>query len=274
MKKSCALAILFAAAACTQPPVDEPLPDPPVNGWQMIWADEFDGPANTQPDPAKWRYDLGGGGWGNGQLEFNTDQLANAHLDGSGQLVITAIKQPYGGNEYTSARLRTEGLLDQKYGKFEARIKLPTGGGLWPAFWLLGSTHTSRGWPECGELDIMEARGSEPEVNHGSAHGPGYSGGNPKTAAYTLDAGSFADGFHVFTLEWSPGEVHWFVDGNHYHALRAVDMPPDQRWVFDDGSMFMILDLAVGGWFGGEVDDSVFPQSMVVDYVRVYERAQ
>ena len=175
--------------------------------------------------------------------------------------------------DYTSARLRTEGVFDQKYGRFEARLKLPRGAGIWPAFWLLGTSHTTRGWPECGELDIMELRGSEPGINHGSAHGPGYSGGNPKTASYTLSGGgSFAEDFHVFAIEWSPGEVHWFVDGDHYHAIRAADMPVEQRWVFDDGPMFVILNVAVGGWFGGAVDDSVFPQSMYVDYVRVYAR--
>ena len=272
MRRTLALLLLLSAAACTQPPVDEPLPDPPGGTWRMTWSDEFDGAADSPPDPSRWRYDIGGGGWGNDQLEFNTDQLSNSHLDGQGHLLITAMKQPYGGNDYTSARLRTEGLLDQKYGRFEARIKLPTGAGLWPAFWLLGSNHASVGWPECGELDIMEARGSEPAINHGSAHGPGYSGNNPKSASFTLDGTSFADDFHVFTLEWGPGEAHWFVDGDHYHALRAIDMPADQRWVFDDGPMFVILDLAVGGWFGGEVDDSIFPRTMVVDYVRAWER--
>jgi len=267
-------ALALAAAACTQPPVDEPLPDPPSGTWQMTWSDEFDGPANTAPDPTKWKHDIGGGGWGNDELEFNTDQLSNAHLDGNGGLVITAQLQDYGGNDYTTARLTTEGILDQRYGRFQARIKLPEGAGLWPAFWLLGSSFNTVGWPGCGELDIVEQRGSEPGVAHGSAHGPGYSGSNPKTATYTLaDGASFADDFHLFTIEWSPGEVHWFVDDAHYHAVRAADMPDGQPWVFDNGPMFVILDLAVGGWFGGEVDDSVFPRSMVVDYVRVYERA-
>ncbi|HVK77322.1 MAG TPA: glycoside hydrolase family 16 protein [Kofleriaceae bacterium] len=266
-----ALAAL-AAAACTRPPVDDDLPEPPVGGWRLTWSDEFDGPANTAPDRGKWKYDLGGHGWGNQQLEFDTDQLANAHLDGDGKLVITALKQSYNGNAYTSARLRTEGLLDQRYGRFEARIKLPTGAGIWPAFWLLGSRFAQVSWPECGELDIMELRGSEPDVVHGSAHGPGYSGGNPKTDRFELATGTFADDYHLFSVEWSPGEVHWFVDDHHYHAIRAIDMPAGQRWVFDDGPMFVILNVAVGGWFGGEVDDRIFPQSMYVDHVRVYER--
>jgi beta-glucanase (GH16 family) len=276
MKLFLPLACLSAGlAACTVPPVDEELPPPPpVDGWQMTFNDEFDGEADSLPLLDHWAYDLGAGGWGNQQLEFNTDQRVNAHMDGDGHLLITALKQEYGGAHYTSARLKSEGIFSQRYGKFEARIKLPQGQGLWPAFWLLGSTHASVGWPDCGELDIMEARGSEPEVNHGSAHGPGYSGANPKSAAFTLDSGSFADDFHIFTIEWAQGEVHWFVDGNHYHAIRVAQMPPEQRWVFDDGPMFIILDLAVGGWFGGEVDDSIFPQTMTLDYVRAYEAVE
>jgi beta-glucanase (GH16 family) len=275
MKLYLALIVASGLTACTKPPVDEELPPPPpVDGWQLTWSDEFDGDADSLPLSDHWSYNLGAGGWGNEQLEFNTDQRSNAHLDGDGHLLITALKQEYSGAHYTSARLTSEGHFDQKYGKFEARIRLPEGQGLWPAFWLLGSDHASVGWPECGELDIMEARGSEPEINHGSAHGPGYSGANPHSAAYELDSGTFADDFHVFTIEWSQGEVHWFVDGVHYHALKVAQMPPDQRWVFDDGPMFVILDLAVGGWFGGEVDDSIFPQTMELDYVRAYEAVE
>jgi beta-glucanase (GH16 family) len=269
--KSVVLGLGVFMVACTQPPVDAPLPDPPVvDGWTLTWNDEFDGNAGTAPDASKWNHDVGGGGWGNDQLEFNTDSLDNAALDGDGHLVITTIKQQFGANDYTSARLQTRGKLDQQYGRFEARIKLPTGPGMWPAFWLLGSSIDSVGWPECGELDIMEARGSEPATNHGSAHGPGYSGNNPHSAPYTLDDGSFHDDFHVFSIEWSPGEAHWFVDGDHYHAVTLDTMPDGQRWVFD-GSMFIILDAAVGGWFGGDVDDGIFPQQMVVDYVRAYQ---
>jgi beta-glucanase (GH16 family) len=267
------LVLPLLLAACTRLPVDDELPPPPSGTWQLTWSDELDGAAGTPPDPTRWRYDLGGHGWGNGQLEFNTDQLANARHDGDGHLVITALRQDYAGNRYTSARIRTEGLFDQRYGRFEARLRLPRGAGIWPAFWLLGTSYPSVGWPDCGELDVMELRGSEPAVVHGSAHGPGYSGGNPKTARYTLPEGTFADGFHVFAIEWSPGEVHWFVDDEHYHAIRAADMPPEQRWVYDDGPMFVILNVAVGGWFGGEVDDAIFPQAMTVDYVRVYRRA-
>jgi beta-glucanase (GH16 family) len=260
-------------AACSQTPVDEVI-DPPSGEWQLTWQDEFDGPANTAPDKTKWKYDIGGHGWGNQQLEFDTDRLANAHLDGQGHLVITAQREAYGGNDYTSARIRTQGLLDQKYGRFEARLKLPKGDGMWPAFWLLGSNLPTAGWPGCGELDIMEQRGAEPAVIHGSAHGPGYSGANPKTARFVGQGAGFADAFHDLAIEWWPGEVHWFVDGQHYHSVRAIDMPDGQRWVFDDTAMFIILNVAVGGWFGGEVDDSIFPQSMTVDHVRVYEGAR
>ncbi len=266
------LASVTMAAACTQPPVDEPLPEPPAGDWRLTWSDEFDGAANTGPDPRKWAYDIGGGGWGNQQLEFNTDQVANAHHDGAGHLRITALKQRYGSNDYTSARIRTSASFAQTYGRFEARLKLPTGAGIWPAFWLLGSNFASAGWPGCGELDIMELRGSEPGVTHGSAHGPGYSGGNPKTASYALPGGaSFNDGFHVFAIEWAPGEVHWFLDDHHFHAITEATMAAEHRWVFDH-DMFVILNLAVGGWFGGAVDDAVFPQTMMVDWVRAHER--
>jgi beta-glucanase (GH16 family) len=267
--------VLGAAAGCTQEPVDDPLPmPPPVDGWRLTFEDNFDGEAGAAIDTTKWSHDVGGHGWGNQQLEFNTDRTANAQHDGDGKLVIAALKQQLGANEYTSARLRTQGKFDQAYGRFEARVKLPEGQGLWPAFWMLSTKYNTVGWPECGELDIMEVRGSEPGVVHGSAHGPGYSGGNPKSDSYTLPGGkSFSDDFHVFSLEWSPGEVHWFVDGNHYHAIEKSELGPGQRWVYDDNSMFVILNVAVGGWFGGDVDPSVFPQTMEVDYVRVYEAA-
>jgi len=264
----------LVAAACTRPPVDDELPPPPDATWQLTWHDEFDGAADSEPDPTRWGHDIGGGGWGNGQLEFNTDQLANAHLDGNGALVITALRQRYNESDYTSARLSTADHFTQQYGRFEARIRLPVGQGIWPAFWLLGADIASAGWPECGEVDIMEARGDEPSTNHGSAHGPGYSGVNPRTASYRLDGGrTFHDDFHVFSIEWSPGEVHWFIDGDHYHAITAATMVAGHQWVFDH-RMFVILDVAVGGQFVGAVDDSVLPQSMYVDYVRVYQRVE
>jgi beta-glucanase (GH16 family) len=263
----------IAAAGCTQPPVDDPLPTPPVVGeWKLTFEDDFDGEAGSPVDLSKWSYDVGGNGWGNQQLEFNTDRTENSRHDGQGNLVISTLKERYGNNDYTSARLRTSGKFDQAYGRFEARVKLPEGDGLWPAFWLLSNGYTTVGWPDCGELDILEVRGSEPNVVHGSAHGPGYSGGNPKTDSYTLPAGrSFSDGFHTFALEWAPGEVHWFVDDHHFHAIRADQMGVGQRWVYDDNEMFVILNVAVGGWFGGDVDPGVFPQTTLVDYVRVYE---
>jgi beta-glucanase (GH16 family) len=261
--------LALSLAACTRPPVDDIVPPPPAS-WQLTWQDEFDGPAGTGPDRTKWTYDVGGGGWGNKQLEFDTDRLANAHVDGAGHLLITALREVYGTNQYTSARLRTQGLFEQRYGRFEARLQLPRGRGLWPAFWTLGSNLATAGWPGCGELDIMEQRGREPSVIHGSAHGPGYSGSNPKTASYIGDA-ALPDAFHDYAIEWWPGEIHWFVDDHHYLAVRAQDLVTGQRWVFDDGPMFIILDLAVGGTFGGTVDDSVFPQSLVVDHIRVYE---
>jgi beta-glucanase (GH16 family) len=264
--------VLSALVACNTPPPD-PGTGPIGEGeWELVWSDEFDGAAGGGPDPNKWVYDIGGGGWGNGQLEFNTDSRDNSALDGNGQLVITARAEEFAGNAYTSARIRTQGKLEQLYGKFEARIKLPTGRGIWPAFWLLGANLGQVGWPACGELDIMEARGDEPSTNHGSAHGPGYSGGNPLSKAYDLpNNANFADGFHVFTVEWQPGVVRWFVDGEQYHSITEAQMSAGKQWVFDS-PMFIIFDLAVGGAFSGDPDSTtVFPQEMVIDYVRVYE---
>jgi beta-glucanase (GH16 family) len=269
------LLVAIPAAGCTQPPVDDPLPTPPDEEWRLTFEDNFDGEAGAPIDFEKWTHDVGGHGWGNQQLEFNTDRTENARHDGNGKLIISALKQEFANNDYTSARLRTQGKFEQAYGRFEARLKLPEGAGLWPAFWMLSTKFNTVGWPQCGELDIMEFRGSELGTVHGSAHGPGYSGGNPKTDSYTLPGGkSFSDDFHVFSLEWSPGEVHWFVDGNHYHAITADGLGVGQEWVYDDNPMFLIMNVAVGGWFGGEVDPSVFPQRMEVDYVRVYEATE
>jgi beta-glucanase (GH16 family) len=245
----------------------------------LVWADEFDGPANTPPDASKWKFDLGGGGWGNNELESYTSRIENASLDGQGNLAIKAIKERYTGTdgiprEYTSARLLTAGKFAQRFGRFEARIKLPAGQGIWPAFWLLGDDISTAGWPACGEVDIMENIGREPSINHGSLHGPGYFGGNSLTGSYALsDAQRFSDDFHVFALEWSPNVLRFLVDGNVYESKTPADMPASKgsRWVFDHPS-FMLLNVAVGGnWPGSPDDTTVFPQTMLVDYVRVYE---
>jgi beta-glucanase (GH16 family) len=240
-------------------------------GWQLTWSDEFDGVAGTKPDPAKWVYDLGGGGWGVAQLQTYTSDAANAAADGNGHLAIVAIKTASGG--YTSARLKTEGKFDKLYGRFEVRAKLPSGVGMWPAFWTLGSDFSTAGWPNCGEIDIMENRATEPTINHGSLHGPGYSGTSPLTATYTLTSGTtfFVD-FHVFAIEWEENVVRFYVDDQLYETRTPMDLTT-QKWVYEHPH-FLLLNLAVGGRFPTNPDTTTtFPQTLLVDYVRVYSRA-
>ncbi len=238
----------------------------------LIWQDEFDGPAGQSPDAAKWVYDVGNGdnGWGNNQLEYDTNLPANVSLDGLGNLAITARAQSYEGFDYTSARIKTKGLFARERGRFEARIKLPVGQGMWPAFWMLGNDIDSVGWPTCGEIDIMEYRGQEPRVLVGTIHGPGYSGSNPLTRTYTLGDGGLNTAFHVYAIEWTSTSIQWFIDGQLYSTYGPGDLPPGTRWVFDH-PFFLLLNLAVGGnWVGSPDATTVFPQTMLVDYVRVY----
>ena len=235
--------------------------DPPA------WADEFSGPANSAPNPSKWTYDLGNnGGWGNQELETYTDLAENAHLDGLGHLVIRVNSTNAG---YTSARLKTRGLFDARYGLLRSRIKLPAGQGLWPAFWMLGSGFTGANWPDCGEIDVMENVGRDPSTVHGSVHGPGYSGGGALSAAYTLQSGgAFSDDFHTFAIEWRPDAITFFVDDVGYQSISPASLPPGGRWVFNQ-PFFLLLNVAVGGNYPGAPDSTTtFPQEMVVDYVR------
>ena len=243
----------------------------------LAWSDEFDAPAGTPPNPDNWTYDLGTGcpnlcGWGNNELQNYTDRPENVAHDGEGHLVITAREESFGESDYTSARIRTEGLFSQRYGRFEARIKLPRGQGIWPAFWMLGDDIRSVGWPQCGEIDVMELLGQTPDTVYGTVHGPGYSGGQSIGQTYQLANADFDAGFHVFAVEWTESRITWFVDGEAYHRVRPQDLG-NREWVFDD-PFFLILNVAVGGNFPGNPDESTrFPQTMTIDWVRVY-RAQ
>ena len=199
-------------------------------------------------------------------------------LDGEGHLVITARAEApssgfvcwYGQCGYTSTRLKTAGLFARSYGRFEARIRIPRGQGIWPAFWMLGVNIDSVGWPASGEIDIMENIGREPAITHGTLHGPGYSGGEGISGADTISQGAVADDFHVFAVAWKPSEIRWYVDGRQYHRLTPADLPAGREWVFDH-PFFLLLNLAVGGIWPGDPDAStIFPQEMIVDYVRVY----
>jgi beta-glucanase (GH16 family) len=272
------LSVLFAfvlSACLTACPIAS-ASNPTV--WTLAWSDEFDGPNGSAIDSSKWSFDVGGNGWGNNELETYTSRVTNAHLEG-GLLVIKALKETLTGSDnitrnYTSARLLTKNKFTQAYGRFEARIKIPYGQGLWPAFWMLGDNIDSAHWPNCGEIDIMENIGKEPAMVHGTFHGPGYSGGSGVSAAYTLSgAQKFSDDFHTFAVEWEPNVMRFYVDGLLYKTRTPADLPAGASWVFDH-PFFIILNVAVGGGWPGNPDaTTVFPQQMLVDYVRVYQRA-
>jgi beta-glucanase (GH16 family) len=271
----------------------------PHTDWRLVWSDEFNESDGSAPDPRKWTCDIGvgGDGWGNQELEYYTNSPRNVVVQG-GNLVISAVKEKYTGRnirpegqdqnqspglttaeqgtvtrEYTSARLKTQGLFSQTYGRFEARIKMSYGQGMWPAFWMLGDDSDKVGWPRCGEIDIMENIGKEPSKIHGSIHGPGPSGSatDDMTATYTLPAGqNFSDAFHIFALEWEPQAIRFYVDGKLYDTAIPSGLPKGTGWVFNH-PFFLLLNLAVGGDWPGSPDDSThFPQQMLVDYVRVY----
>ncbi len=276
MPRSTVLALLALAACAGASPLLSPTPSPSPS---LVWSDEFTGPAGTSFDRGKWMADTGGSGFGNKERQFYTTRAENVALDGEGHLVITARAVPssahecwYGVCRYTSARLKTARLFVQAYGRFEARIRIPRGQGLWPAFWMLGANIDSAGWPRSGEIDIMENIGREPAVVHGTLHGPGYSGGAGIGRADTLTSGAYADDFHIFAVDWRPAEIRWYVDGRLYHRMTPSDLPRGAPWVFDH-PFFLLLNVAVGGEWPGDPDaTTTFPQVMIVDYVRVYRQ--
>lgn len=251
----------------------------PAEDRALVWSDEFNGPKGSAVDPSKWVFDTGGGGWGNKELQFYTASTRNAAMNGKGHLVITAIRENlprknrcwYGRCRYSSARIKTRGKFERAYGRFEARMKLPKGQGIWPAFWMLGNNIDEAGWPACGEIDVMENIGREPSTAHGTLHGPGYSGGDGVGASYELRGATFSEDFHVFAVEWEPGSIRWYVDGNLYQTRTPADLPQGREWVFDH-PFFLLLNVAVGGEWPGSPDATTrFPQKIFVDYVRVYQ---
>ena len=257
------LAAWLAGAAWAHAPAT-----PAPAGWALDWSDEFGG---STLDRTKWVHETGGHGFGNNELQYYTDRPENARVAG-GHLIIEARRERYRERDYTSARIKTAGLFERTHGRYEARIKLPRGQGIWPAFWLLGADIASAGWPRCGEIDIMENIGKEPGTVHGTVHGPGYSGAHAFGAPSRLESGAFADDFHVFAVEWEPEEIRWYRDGILYH--RATPALVKGEWVFEH-PFFVILNLAVGGHWPGYPDaGTVLPQRMLVDYVRVYRRAR
>ncbi|MCB0303168.1 MAG: family 16 glycosylhydrolase [Calditrichaeota bacterium] len=242
-----------------------------AQSWQLVWHDEFN--YTGLPDPQKWDYDVGGGGWGNNELQYYTANDAdNARVDGS-SLIIEARQENLGGYNYTSARLVTRGKADWKYGRFDIRARLPYGQGLWPALWLLPSDWVYGGWAASGEIDIMELVGHVTNQVHGTLHYGGTSPNNVQSgAAYTLSSGAFNDDFHLFTLEWVPGEFRWYVDGTLYATQNSWWSSGGVYPAPFEQDFHLLFNVAVGGnWPGPPNPSTVFPQQMVVDYVRVYQ---
>ena len=244
---------------------------------RALFSDEFNGTRGTLFDSSKWTPETGGGGWGNEELQYYTGNTENARLDGKGNLEIRAVPVTdkgldcwYGKCQYTSARLITKGKFQFTYGRVEARIRVPEGAGVWPAFWMLGSDIDKVGWPECGEIDIMEFIGKEPSTVYGTLHGPGYSGDKAVSRSVSLPKSQkVSSGFRVFAVEWEPTQIRWYLDGKIYSTLSPKDLPTGSRWAFDKPH-FLLLNFAVGGkWPGSPASSTKFPQSMLVDYVRV-----
>jgi beta-glucanase (GH16 family) len=265
--------LLLSVAIKAQEPVSATKP----TEWKLVWSDEFNGAKGSAVDQSKWVFETGGKGWGNEELEYYTSRQQNVFIQ-DGNLVIQARRENYKGPDgvsrsYTSARLKTAGKFAQAYGRFEARIKIPSGQGMWPAFWMLGDDIGKVGWPACGEIDIMENIGKEPSAMHGSIHGPGYVGSVGIEARYTLTGNRrLADVFHIFAIEWEPNAVRFYVDDDLYVTRTRADLRPGWKWVFDH-PFFLILNLAVGGdWPGNPDASTMFPQSMLVDFVRVYQQ--
>lgn len=245
--------------------------------WTLVWSDEFDTPTeDNRPDPNKWTYELGHSGFGNEEKQNYTNRVENACYaleDGAGCLKITARDDNYQGVTYSSARLKTEGRFVATYGRFVARMKLPYGIGMWPAFWLLGANanEAENVWPKCGEIDIMENAGKHPNIVSSAMHCPNHSGGNPFTKTFGYPDKRFDADFHIFAVDWSENQITFSVDGRPYHTVYAYQMT-EEEWVFDH-PFYIIINLAVGGIFGGDpTADTVFPQSLYVDYVRVYQK--
>jgi beta-glucanase (GH16 family) len=240
--------------------------------WELIWSDEFD---DSTIDAAKWEFQIGDGcpnlcGWGNNELQYY--RAENAVVE-NGLLRITASEQGFGGKQYTSARMRTRTQGDWTYGRFEARIRLPEGQGIWPAFWMLPTDEVYGGWPRSGEIDIMEMVGHEPATVHGTIHfGEPWPNNSFTGNSYTLSQGKFSDNFHEFAIEWGVGVIHWYVDGTKFSTKTRNDLQ-GKPWPFDQRFHF-ILNIAVGGnWPGNPDGTTVFPQTMEVDYIRVYRLA-
>jgi beta-glucanase (GH16 family) len=255
-----------------------------LSAWKLTWSDEFNGADGSAVDSSKWVFDTGGNGWGNSEYEYYTNSTTNAVQQG-GNLVITATTTGASGHtcsypsngpcQYTSARIKTLGKFSQQYGRFEARIQFPEGQGLWPAFWMMGDNINSVNWPSCGEIDVGENIGKEPSINHGSMHMPasGSTSDDQLTGMYTLAGGAkLGDAFHIYAIEWTSSQVAFYVDDTLYETQTKAGAT-GRTWEFDH-PFFILLNVAVGGtWPGAPDATTTFPQTMKVDYVRVYQPA-
>jgi beta-glucanase (GH16 family) len=242
----------------------------PATNPELVWSDEFNDHKGAPPDPSKWIFDLGGGGWGNHELEVYSRNPDNVFQDGEGHLIIRAIKTD--SKHFTSTRIKTQGKFAIKYGRIEARMKIPFGQGMWPAFWMLGDDIDAGGWPKCGEIDVMENIGKEPAIVHGTVHGPQYFGKDGISSQHSLPtARALSDDFHVYAVLWSPNSIKFLLDGTAYASVTPASLPKGAQWVFDH-PFFLLLNLAVGGdWPGAPDETSTFPQTMLVDWVRVWQ---
>lgn len=238
----------------------QPVQDPITDYTNLVWSDEFN--VDGAPNSANWGYDLGAGGWGNAESQYYTNSASNAVVQG-GNLKITAKAESFSGSNYTSARLKSENKFEFAYGKVEVRAKLPSGGGTWPAIWMLGENYATNTWPACGEIDIMEHKGNVPNVIHATLHYPGNSGGNGRTNTTTITGASTQ--FHVYKTIWSPTSIKFYVDDVLFHSIANNNSLPF------NSNFFIILNVAMGGTFGGAIDPAFTQSSMEVDYVRVYQ---
>lgn len=257
-------------ATSTNPtPTPTPTPVPVSTTYQLVWSDEFD--KDGLPDNTKWGYDVGGNGWGNNELQYYTNaRLENARIV-NGNLIIEAKKESFSGRNYTSARLLTKNKAQWTYGKFDIRAKLPKGTGMWPAIWLL-SANDPLHWPDDGELDIMEEVGFNQNTIYGTAHNYLYNGANGQQKGGNKLVPDADNAFHVYSIEWTNNQVIWSIDSVEYFTYNDPKLGANAWPYYKD--FFMILNIAVGGNWGGQkgVDDSIFPQQMLVDYVRVYQK--
>ena len=277
-KTLCFIALtIFLLSACTTPtleaiptstPAASPNPDDQLTGWNLVWQDEFNG---DTLDSHNWKFDLGANGWGNAEMEEYTNRTDNVRVE-KGNLIIEARQDANAKYGYSSARIKTQDLQAWQYGRVEARMKLPQSQGLWPAFWMLGNDIGKTAvWPNSGEIDIMEMIGKQPNTIYNTAHGPGYSGAKGLGSHIDLPQGSLQNDFHVYAVEWEATEIRWYIDDAQVFKVASTDVAPN-KWVFDH-PFFIILNVAVGGgWPGFPDSTTIFPQQMLVAYIRVYQR--